>query len=92
MKTNRVDQKQQHQNYRVCYEGGSSATGKKIYELYKYCDCSGCKDRLTYKRGTRNQATATTKDILKIDKVADFLKNWTCEDEKRELDNVYFKF
>jgi hypothetical protein len=92
MKTNLVDQKPQHQNYRVCYEGGNSAIGEKIYELYKYCRCQGCSDRLTYKRVPNNSATASTKDISKVDEIAEFLKNWNCEDGQRQLEISYFKF
>ncbi|NFA60094.1 hypothetical protein EXM63_02545 [Clostridium botulinum] len=85
-------EKPKYQNYRVCYENGNKVTGKEIYELYKYCDCQSCKNRATLKREPANRATATTKDISKVDEVAEFLKNWTCEDEKRNLEIAYFQF
>lgn len=84
--------KPEYKNYRVCYENGNSTTGKEIYELYKYCKCEDCQRRLQFKRESPNKATATTKDISKVDEVADFLKNWTCEDGKRRSEIVYFKF
>lgn len=81
-----------YQNYRVCYENGNSATGNKIYELYKYCNCPNCEDRQQWTRTPANKATATTKDISKVDEVAEFLKNWTCENGKKHLEIVYFQF
>lgn len=81
-----------YKNYRVCYEGGNKITGEKIYELYKYCNCSGCQYRLKQLRQPSNRATVTTKDISKIDDIAAFLKNWTCEDGRRQLEIVYLKF
>ncbi|SFE42326.1 hypothetical protein SAMN04487969_102447 [Paenibacillus algorifonticola] len=84
--------KPKYQNYRVCYDNGNAATGTKIYELHKYCDCPGCKTRTAMKREPVNHATATTKDISKVDEVAEFLKNWTCDDGKIYLKIAYFQF
>lgn len=84
--------KPKYQNYRVCYENGNSATGKKIYELHKYCTCQDCMNRQKWTRQPVNSATATTKDISKVDEIAEFLKNWTCADGRRFLEVTYFKF
>jgi hypothetical protein len=85
-------QKPKYQNYRVCYDNGNSVTGKKIYELYKYCNCPDCNNRKKWRREPSNRATATTKDISKVDEVAEFLENWTCEDGKRLLEIAFFQF
>jgi len=79
-------------NYRVCYENGNPVAGKEIYELHKLCTCSDCKDRKTLKKEPINCATATTKDISKVDEVVEFLKNWTCENGKIHLKIAYFQF
>ena len=84
--------KPKYKNYRVCYENGNATTGKKIYELYKYCNCPDCQYRQRWRREPANRATATTKDISKVDEVAEFLENWSCKDGKRQLEIVYFKF
>jgi hypothetical protein len=84
--------KPKHLNYRVCYTNGNSATGKKVYELYKHCSCPDCQYRQRLTRTPVNKATATTKDISKVDEVAEFLKNWTCEDGKKHLEIAYFQF
>jgi hypothetical protein len=84
--------KPKYLNYRICYENGNSVTGKKIYELYKYCNCGDCNNRQKLKREPANRATATTKDISKVDEIVDFLKNWTCENGKRTLEIVYYQF
>ncbi|KEI84145.1 hypothetical protein N493_19860 (plasmid) [Clostridium botulinum B2 433] len=84
--------KPKYQNYRVCYEHGNKVTGKEIYELHKYCDCQFCKDRVAFKKNPANRATAITKDISKVDEVAEFLKNWTCGNSKMDLKISYFQF
>lgn len=84
--------KPKYLNYRVCYENGNSVTGRKIYELYKYCNCPDCNNRKAWKREPPNRATATTKDISKVDEVAKFLKSWSCKDGKRYLEIAYFQF
>ena len=81
-----------YKNYRVCYEGGNSKTGAKIYELFKYCKCDGCTRRLKMYRQPANRITASTKDINKVDEIAECLKNWTCKDGSKMLDIVYKKF
>jgi hypothetical protein len=85
-------QKPKCKNYRICYENGNPVTGKKIYELHKYCTCPDCQNRQQIKRTPANSVTITTKDISKVDEVAEFLKNWTCEDGRRHLKTVYFQF
>lgn len=84
--------KPKYQDYIVCYENGNRVAGKEIYELHKLCKCEDCKNRTKLKREPVNQATATTRDILKVDNVAEFLKNWTCENGKRHLQVAYFQF
>jgi hypothetical protein len=87
-----------YQNYRICYENGNSKTGRKTYELYKYCKCEECQYNLKHKRLPPKRATAYTADSLKIDEVADFLNNWNCKQENTEvlstqkLDITYFYF
>ena len=81
-----------YKNPRICYEGGNSVTGKKIYELHAFCTCTACQYRKEWRKEPRNGATATTKDISKINAVSEFLKNWTCEDGSRNLKTVYFQF
>jgi len=79
-----------YQNYRVCYENGNPVTGKEIYELYKYCDCEDCKNRTRFnKKEIANKITITTKDILKVDEVTEFLKNWKCKNGKIQLKIAY---
>lgn len=85
-------EKPKYQNYRVCYDNGNAATGKKSYELHKNCDCTDCKTRTAMRREPVNHATATTKDISKVDEVAEFLRNWTCADGKILLKRVYLNF
>lgn len=85
-------EKTKYQRYRVCYENGDSVTGKKIYELHAFCNCEDCKNRKAWRNEPRNCATATTKDILKVGEVIEFLKNWTCKDGKRHLKVEYFRF
>jgi hypothetical protein len=84
--------KPKHLNYRVCYDSVNPNTRKKVYELYKYCICPDCNTRRERKREPNNCATANTEDISKVDGLAEFLKNWTCEDGKRYLETVRFKF
>jgi hypothetical protein len=84
--------KPKYQNYRVCYDNGNSVTGKKIYELYKYCRCADCTYRQSRSRTPANQVTVNTKDISKVDEIAEFLKNWSCEDGRKSLEIVYLKF
>jgi len=84
--------KPKHTNYRVCYESGNPITGNEIYELQKLCKCQDCRDRANYRRGTVNRATATTRDISKVDEVAEFLKKWHCKDGKQQLKTAYFNF
>lgn len=81
-----------YKDYRICYEGGNAKVGKKIYELKKMCKCEKCRWRVKFAQGTANCATATTKDVTKIDNVAEFLRNWTCEDGSISLQTAYFKF
>jgi hypothetical protein len=85
-------EKPKYQNYRVCFENGNSVIGKKVYELYKYCNCPDCNNRKLWEREPANRATATTKDISKVDEVSEFLKNWSCKDGKRYLEIAYFQF
>lgn len=75
----------------ICYENGSVKSGIKIYQLHAFCDCESCKNRYKFRAGMRNDATATTKDITKVDEVAEFLKNWKCNFNK-EISTMYFKF
>lgn len=88
---NIVERLPKYRNVRVCYEGGNSVTGEKIYELKKYCKCSSCDYKLKHTRYPSNCITVTTKDTSKIDEIADFLKNWTCEDNGGQ-ERVYLKF
>ena len=78
-----------YKNYRICYENGNPKTGQKIYELYKYCECSGCKFRWKNRKEVCNKITVTTTDIAKIDSIAEFLENWTCENGEIRLPIVY---
>lgn len=82
--------KPQHQNYRICYNNIDPAVAQKVYELSKYCDCTTCKDRLLRREPT-NWVSATTKDISKVDDVAEFLKSWVCN-EKKYVGPVFIKF
>ena len=84
--------KPKYTDFRVCYEGGNPVSGKKIYELHKMCKCSGCRYRVEYLKESANCATATTDDISKIDEVAEFLNNWTCNNGNTSLKIAYFKF
>ena len=68
--------KPKYQNYRVC----RSLAGETLYELHKYCKCDDCERKLKYDRLPANKATATTDDISKVDKAAEFLENWSCKD------------
>ena len=77
---------------RICYEKGNPVVGKKIYEFQAFCTCVDCLNRKAWRSEPRNLATVTIKDISKIDEVAEFLKNWTCEDGKRDLKTAYFQF
>ncbi len=77
---------------RTCYENGNPIAGKEIYELQAFCTCPDCQNRKSWKREPVNIATAATKDIFKVDEVAEFLKNWTCENGKKDLKTAYFKF
>ena len=85
-------EKPKYPNYRVCYERGIPVEGKEIYELHKNCRCPDCRNRTALKREPVNSITATTKDISKVDEVAEFLKNWTCEDGTMLLKTVYLHF
>jgi len=87
-----IIEKPKYQNYRVCYDNGNSTTGTKIYELNKYCKCPECLYRQRIRRTPANSITVTTKDISKVDEAAEFLKNWICEDGKKQLEIVYLKF
>jgi hypothetical protein len=82
-------EKPKYKNYRVCYENGNAKTGKEIYELHKYCACSDCRYRQDSKRTPVNAITITTMDISKVDEIAEFLKNWSCEDGTKQLDTIY---
>ena len=84
--------KPKYQNYRVCYENGNRLTGEKIYELYKYCKCEDCQRREQWSRTPANKVTASTRDISKVDEIAEFLSNWNCEDGTKSLDILYLKF
>ena len=77
---------------RVCYEGGNSKTGKKIYEMHKICKCESCKNRMKLRNESRNEATASTQDETKIEEVLQFLSNWSCKDGTKKLKTEYFKF
>ena len=78
---------------RICYEGGNSVKGRKIYELHAACTCEKCEYRAKYlKKNFPNDATATTMDIDKVEELKEFLINWTCEDGSKELKTTYFKF
>jgi hypothetical protein len=79
-------------NYRICYDNGNAVTGKKIYELHKYCNCEACHTRFKMTRMPRNQVSATTSDISKVDEVADYLKTWTCGTDKWIRSPVFLKF
>ena len=85
-------EKPKYQNYRICFENGNPFTGKEIYELNKYCQCADCRYRQTTKRTPSNSIVITTKDISKVDEIADYLKNWSCEDGRKQLDTVYLKY
>lgn len=76
--------KPKHQDYRVC----CSLTGETLYELHKICKCENCQCKLKYDRLPPNQATVTTKDISKVDEVAEFLRNWNCKDNTKQPSKV----
>lgn len=78
--------------YRICYDNGNSTTGTKIYELYKYCTCPECRYRQQVARTPSNSISIITKDISKIDEIAEFLESWICPDGKRQLETVYLEF
>ena len=82
----------QEPRYRICYENGNPTTGKKIYELKKYCTCPECRYRQEIERTPSNSINITTEDIAKIDEIAEFLKKWTCENGKKQLETVYLEF
>lgn len=46
---------------------------------------------LNTRQGIANIATATTRDIEKIDEVTEFLENWTCG-QSREVKIIYYRF
>lgn len=83
--------KPQYKNYRVCYDSIDPATAKKVYELGKYCDCPDCKDRLL-RREPVNWVSVTTKELSKVDSVAEFLKKWTCGNGKTYVGVTFMKF
>ena len=76
---------------RIAYKNGDTKKSK-IYEYHAFCDCAGCKYRHEYLMQIRNQATATTKDIGKINEVKTFLENWKCKNGLKQLKTEYFKF
>ena len=78
---------------RICYEGGNPVTGKKIYEFQLFCTCTDCLHRKAWRKEPRNIATITVKDTSKkVDGLAEFIKNWICEDGKQHLKAAYFQF
>lgn len=83
--------KPKYLNYRVCYDSINPVTRKKVYALYKYCDCPDCKDRML-RREPVNWVSVTTKEISKVDDVAEFLKKWTCDEGKKYVGVVFMKF
>lgn len=82
--------KPKHQNYSVCYDSWDRANAAKLYALYKYCDCPYCKDKIL-RREPVNWVSATTKEISKVDDVAEFLKKWTCG-QKKYVGVIFMKF
>lgn len=84
--------KPKYQNYRVCYSSQfMGVKGKEIYELTQHCHCGSCVNRERYTRGAWNCATASTKDISKIDEIHEFLKNWVCGSDS-PIKTTYFNF
>lgn len=83
--------KPKYQNYRVCYDSWDRTKATKLYALYKYCNCPDCKDSLL-RREPVNWASATTKEISKVDDVAEFLQKWTCDTRGRYVGVVFLKF
>ncbi|KEI84047.1 hypothetical protein N493_19290 (plasmid) [Clostridium botulinum B2 433] len=81
-----------YKDARICYEKGNSVKGKKIYEFQAFCTCTDCLNRKAWRNEPRNLAKVAIKDISKVDEVAEFIKNWTCEDGKRYLKTAYFQF
>lgn len=80
-----------HSNYRVCYDNWDRVKATKLYGLYKYCDCPSCKIR-SLKREPVNWVSATTKEISKVDELAEFLKKWTCDDGRKYVGVIFLKF
>lgn len=80
-----------YKNYRVCYDNGNAKTGKKLYELDKYCDCEYCTYRFKMNREPSNRIVITTEDISKVDEIAEFLKNWKCEDGRTHVDPIFLR-
>ena len=77
---------------RVCFENGNATSGKKIYEAHKICDCGFCQRRNVVNRGSKNRATATTKDERKIAEMLLFLEGWTCGSKTKNPRATYFNF
>jgi len=77
--------------FRICYKNGTPVKGKEIYESQKLCKCYNCVNRNRYNRGTWNQVTAWTKDIARLNDLADFLKGWECKSET-PIKTTYYDF
>lgn len=84
--------KPKYQNYRVCYDNWDCTKANKLYQVHKYCDCEGCKQRNAMRREPSNWVACTTKDISKVDAMAEFIKSWTCEDGSKKLEPVFLRF
>ena len=78
--------------YRICYANGNPTTGTKIYELYKYCKCEGCKYRLSAKREPSNYIAITTKDVSKVGEISDFLERWECKDGWIQVERTFLEW
>lgn len=80
--------KPENKNYRICHD----FEGTKFYELNKYCNCEGCNSRMKVKRSPSNAISVKTKDITKVDMMAEFLKGWSCDDGSMILERAFLTF
>lgn len=80
-----------HQNYRVCYDNWDRTKATEVYVQTKHCDCPSCKDRML-RREPVNWVSTSTKDISKVDDVAEFLKTWTCNTAGKYVGLICLKF
>ena len=76
---------------RECNENGIPS-GRKIYEMKKLCNCSGCNLRFKYLRQAKNCVTVKTSDFDKLQEMETFLDNWKCKNGKMHLETEYYTF